>query len=65
MTKKTTTKAKMEIDLFEKKYKKQIEMMTQNTIDIYGSVKGIAGSSVKEIKELGFDDLLLDESGEE
>ncbi len=40
---------------------KQIEMMTQNTIDIYGSVKGIAGSSVKEIKELGFDDLLLEE----
>ncbi len=44
---------------------KQIEMMTQNTIDIYGSVKGIAGSSVKEIKELGFDDLLLDEPGED
>jgi hypothetical protein len=40
---------------------KQIDMMTQNTIDIYGSVKGIAGSSVKEIKELEFDDLLLEE----
>ena len=33
MTKKTTTKAKMEIDLFEKKYRKQIEMMTESILD--------------------------------
>lgn len=41
---------------------KQIEMMTQNTIEIYGSVKGIAGSSVQEVKSLGFDQFLLDEA---
>jgi DNA-binding transcriptional regulator GbsR (MarR family) len=29
----TKTKTKMEIDLFEKKYKKQIEMMTENILD--------------------------------
>lgn len=43
---------------------KQIDMMTQNTIDIYGSVKGIAGSSVKEVKLLEFDDLLLEDESD-
>ena len=38
MTKKTTTKAKMEIDLFEKKYKKQIEMMTESILDTLTSL---------------------------
>lgn len=45
-----------------KEREKQIEMMTQNTIEIYGSIKGIAGNSVKEVQALGFDDLLLEES---
>lgn len=44
-----------------KEREKQIEMMTQNTIEIYGSIKGIAGNSVKEVKALEFDELLLDE----
>jgi len=40
---------------------KQIDMMTQNTIEIYGSVKGIAGSSVQDIKSLEFDQLMLED----
>jgi len=44
-----------------KEREKQIEMMTQNTIEIYGSIKGIAGNSVKEVQALGFNELLLDE----
>ncbi|MCH2235440.1 MAG: DUF2130 domain-containing protein [Crocinitomicaceae bacterium] len=35
---------------------KQIEKVIMNTIDLYGSVKGIAGSSVKKISSLELDD---------
>ena len=35
-----------------KKREKQIEKVTINTIDMYGSVKGIAGSAIGEIKAL-------------
>jgi hypothetical protein len=31
---------------------KQIEKVIDNTIDMYGSIKGIAGSAVQEIKQL-------------
>lgn len=46
-----------------KEREKQLEKVLNNTIDFYGSVRGIAGSSVPEIKmlELGNDDKLLDE----
>jgi len=44
---------------------KQIDMMTQSTIDIYGSVKGIAGSSVKEIHELSLENMLLEEANDD
>lgn len=40
---------------------KQIEKVIMNTIDLYGSVKGIAGSSVKSIESLDLDNNLLDE----
>jgi hypothetical protein len=39
---------------------KQIEKVIMNTIDLYGSVKGIAGSSVKNIDSLNLDDNLLE-----
>jgi hypothetical protein len=46
-----------------KEREKQLEKVLTNTIDFYGSVRGIAGSSVPEIKmlELGNDDKLLEE----
>lgn len=46
-----------------KEREKQLEKVLNNTIDFYGSVRGIAGSSVPEIKmlELGNDDKLLEE----
>jgi hypothetical protein len=46
-----------------KEREKQLEKVLNNTIDFYGSVKGIAGSSVPEIKmlELGNDDKLLED----
>lgn len=45
-----------------KQREKQIEKVTQNTIDMYGSIRGIAGSAVQEVKLLGLDadDLLLE-----
>jgi hypothetical protein len=48
-----------------KEREKQIEMMTQNTIEIYGSIKGIAGSSVKEVEALEFDQMLLEDTNDE
>ncbi|MCG8573986.1 MAG: DUF2130 domain-containing protein [Flavobacteriales bacterium] len=39
-----------------KEREKQIEKVTLNTLHLYGSVKGIAGSSVKSIPELDMDD---------
>jgi hypothetical protein len=46
-----------------KEREKQLEKVLTNTIDFYGSVRGIAGSSVPEIKmlELGNDDKLIEE----
>jgi hypothetical protein len=35
---------------------KQIEKVISSTINMYGSVKGIAGSAVQDIKMLGFDE---------
>lgn len=47
-----------------KQREKQIEKVTQNTIDMYGSIRGIAGSAVQEVKALSLDhesdDLLLE-----
>ena len=45
-----------------KQREKQIEKVTQNTIDMYGSIKGIAGSAVQDVKLLNLesDELLLD-----
>jgi hypothetical protein len=43
-----------------KKREKQIEKVMLNTTNMYGSVEGIAGSSVQPIKSLGFNDLLDD-----
>lgn len=57
----TLTKEKKVFQKNWKEREKQIEMMTQNTIEIYSSIKGIAGSSVKEVEELEFDSLLLKE----
>lgn len=43
-----------------KEREKQIEKVIMNTIDMYGSVKGIAGSSVKSIESLDLGDNLLE-----
>ena len=45
-----------------KQREKQIEKVTQNTIEMYGSIRGIAGSAVQEVKLLNLDtdDLLLE-----
>ena len=50
-----------------KKREKQIEKVMLNTLHLHGSVKGIAGSSVKDIETIGLDDskLLGDGSDEE
>ncbi len=42
-----------------KKREKQIEKVITNTINMYGSVEGIAGSSVTPIKSLGLNNLEL------
>lgn len=39
-----------------KEREKQIDKVIENTLGLYGSVKGIAGSSVKAIEALEFDD---------
>jgi hypothetical protein len=41
-----------------KEREKQIEKVIQNTIDMYGSVRGIAGNAVGEIKQLESPDVL-------
>jgi hypothetical protein len=63
----TTMKADLEKEknAFARMWKqreKQIEKVTQNTIDMYGSIRGIAGSAVQEVKLLNIedDDLLLE-----
>jgi hypothetical protein len=44
-----------------KEREKQIDKVTTNTIDMYGSIKGIAGSAIQSVKalelpEVGFDE---------
>ncbi len=48
-----------------KEREKQIEKVIMNTVDLYGSVKGIAGSSVKSIDSLDLNSGLLEEGEEE
>lgn len=48
-----------------KEREKQIELMAKHTIEVYGSIKGIAGSSVKEIPALELDQFLLEETSVE
>lgn len=57
-------KEKRAMQLIWKKREKQIEKVITNTIALYGSVKGIAGASVQEIKSLETDATLLDSSDE-
>jgi len=47
-----------------KEREKQIQKVLNNTIDLYGSVKGIAGSSVKSIDSLELDNNLLEDSSD-
>ena len=42
-----------------KQREKQIEKVIQNTINMYGSIRGIAGSAVQTVKALEMDDDLL------
>ena len=46
-----------------KEREKQIDKVITSTIDMYGSVKGIAGTAIQDIKLLGFDDE-IDETDE-
>ncbi len=48
-----------------KEREKQIELVISSTIGMYGSVKGIAGSAVQDIKLLGFDDDFAEFDNEE
>jgi len=43
-----------------KKREKQIEKVITNTINMYSSVEGIAGSAIQPIQSLGFGEFLLD-----
>jgi hypothetical protein len=45
-----------------KEREKQIDRVLLNTVEMYGSVKGIAGSSIKEIESLTLGSLLLEDS---
>ncbi len=47
--------------LLWKEREKQIEKVTLNTIEMYGSIKGIAGSAVAPIKQLEHDQDLLED----
>jgi hypothetical protein len=60
-------KEKKAMQLIWKKREKQIEKVVNNTIGLYGSVKGIAGASVQDIRALegGDYDLLAEGTGEE
>jgi len=66
------TKLKQELDREKramhkiwKDREKQIEKVILNTVDLYGSVKGIAGSSVKTIDSLELDQNLLEEGDDD
>jgi hypothetical protein len=52
------TKEKNVTQKLWKEREKQIEKVIQNTIDMYGSVRGIAGNAVGEIKQLESPSLL-------
>ena len=43
-----------------KKREKQIEKVITNTLNMYSSVEGIAGSSIQPIESLGFGEFLID-----
>lgn len=44
-----------------KQREKQIEKVISNTINMYGSIRGIAGSAIQPVKELEIEqDVLLD-----
>ncbi|MBK6526259.1 MAG: DUF2130 domain-containing protein [Crocinitomicaceae bacterium] len=60
-------KEKKAMQLIWKKREKQIEKVVNNTIGLYGSVKGIAGASVQDIQSLegGDYDMLAEGTGEE
>ncbi|MBK9592900.1 MAG: DUF2130 domain-containing protein [Crocinitomicaceae bacterium] len=60
-------KEKKAMQLIWKKREKQIEKVVNNTIGLYGSVKGIAGASVQDIQALegGDYDMLAEGTGEE
>lgn len=47
-----------------KQREKQIDKVVTNTIDMYGSIKGIAGNAVQSVKALELDQNLLDEEDE-
>ncbi len=60
-------KEKKAMQLIWKKREKQIEKVVNNTIGLYGSVKGIAGASVQDIQALegGDYEMLAEGTGEE
>ncbi len=60
-------KEKKAMQLIWKKREKQIEKVVNNTIGLYGSVKGIAGASVQDIQALegGDYNMLTEGTGEE
>lgn len=45
-----------------KQREKQIEKVVTNTIDMYGSIKGIAGNAIQEVKALELPGVVLEES---
>ena len=47
-----------------KEREKQLEKVLENTIGMYGSVKGIAGSAIAEIKQLEFPKAMLEENAD-
>jgi hypothetical protein len=47
-----------------KEREKQLEKVLQNSAEIYGSIRGIAGNAIGEIKQLEYPDLLLEEGTE-
>jgi hypothetical protein len=58
-------KEKLQTQKIWKEREKQLEKIFLNTVDIYGSVRGIAGKAVGEIKQLESPDLLIEGENEE
>jgi len=51
-----------------KEREKQIDKVITNTIDMYGSIKGIAGSAIQSVKALEFPEIkerFLDDNEDE